>query len=199
MMIVSDLHLEKGSSLAARGHLVPPYDTAATLAALRRAIEHHRPRLVIALGDSFHDSRGPERMAPDDRRALAGLQAGRTWVWVAGNHDGNLCRSLSGDHAETFEDSGVVFRHEPTTKPDLPEVAGHFHPSARIRALGRTIRRKCFVSGSNRLVLPAFGAFTGGLNIRDAAFSGLFGSDCLVHMLGSNRVYTVARHQCLPD
>ena len=113
-LVVADLHLEKGSSFAARGVLLPPYDTAATLALLGRVIARHAPRRVIALGDSFHDGGGPARVMPQDRAALAELQRGREWVWIAGNHDPDPAQDIGGVFAESVSLGPLTFRHEPT-------------------------------------------------------------------------------------
>ncbi len=195
--MVADLHLEKGSAYAARGVMLPPYDTAATLAALAAVIARHRPAHVIALGDSFHDRDGGERLSASDRAALKELQRGREWSWVAGNHDPGRIADVGGRFVESLRVGPLTFRHEASGQGH--EVAGHFHPVARISARGRSIRRRCFASSRRCLVLPAFGAFTGGLNIRDLVFERLLGADFLAHMLGTDRLYSFAAARCLPD
>jgi len=132
VLVVADLHFEKGSSFAARGMLLPPYDTAATLAALGRAVARYRPQLVIALGDSFHDTGGPARLGADDRAALLDLQRGRDWIWVAGNHDPDPARDIGGVFARSVALGPLTFRHEPTCGAADGEIAGHLHPSARV-------------------------------------------------------------------
>jgi DNA ligase-associated metallophosphoesterase len=198
-LIVSDLHLEKGSGFAARGVFLPPYDTAETLAALSAAIRRYRPARVISLGDSFHDEGALTRIAPRDRSALEILQHGRDWLWITGNHDAALKGMLPGDHADVLEENGLRFVHEPTKKPKGPEIAGHLHPCAKVRARGRGVRRRAFVSCGSRLVMPAFGAFTGGLNIRDHAIEGLFPRGFLAFVLGEGRTYVIPQSSCLPD
>jgi len=169
LLVVSDLHLEKGSSFAARGVLLPPYDTVATLARLSAVIARHVPRTVIALGDSFHDRDAHQRLSAPDRQAIAALQARRDWIWIAGNHDPALPRDIGGAVASEVAIGGIVFRHEPTGAAG--EIAGHLHPKARVTTRGRTVERRCFASDGMRAVMPAFGAYTGGLNIRDPAFA----------------------------
>lgn len=193
LLIVADLHFEKGSAFARRGQLLPPYDTRETLARLAELIDRFDPATVIALGDSFHDTDGPTRMAPSDRSALACLQAGRMWIWIAGNHDPMAPAALAGDHADELAIGRLVFRHEPGDRPAAGEIAGHLHPAARVWARGRSVRRRCFVGDGERLIVPAFGAYTGGFNILDQAFAGLFGRTPTAFVLGNDRVYAVRR------
>jgi hypothetical protein len=195
LLVVSDLHLEKGSSFAARGVLLPPYDTAATLGRLAAVIARHDPRIVIALGDSFHDRAAHERLSATDRDAMAALRAGRDWIWISGNHDPALPRDLGGTVADEVAIGPITFRHEPTGA--VGEVAGHLHPKARVTARGRAMERRCFASDGMRAVMPAFGAFAGGLNIRDAAFARVFGArHFTAHLIGDNRVHAIAASRC---
>jgi DNA ligase-associated metallophosphoesterase len=199
LLAVADLHLEKGSSLAAWGVLLPPYDTAATLARLTGLIERYRPRVVAALGDSFHDRRGPTRLADTDRAAIRNLQRGRDWLWLTGNHDPDPAEGIGGRFLATLAVGGITFRHEPTEKAS-GEIAGHLHPVARVARRGRAVSRRCFAGDHRRLVMPAFGAYAGGLNVRDAAFARLFRTLAFTaHMLGQRRLYPVAARQCLSD
>jgi len=193
LLIVADLHLEKGSSFARRGQLLPPYDTRETLARLGCLIERFAPATVVALGDSFHDVEGPLRMAPDDHSALARLQNGRTWVWIAGNHDPSAPEALAGEHVDSLAIGRIVLRHEPQAGAAPGEIAGHLHPAARVVGRGRSVRRRCFVGDGERLVVPAFGAYTGGLNILESAFAGLFARPPTAYVLGNDRVYAVRR------
>jgi hypothetical protein len=193
LLVVADLHFEKGSSFARRGQLVPPYDTAETLSCLTRLIERHDPKVVVALGDSFHDEDGAGRMAPRDVDALVALQRGRTWIWIAGNHDPAPPQGLAGDHLDSLAVGRLIFRHEPSAGEATGEIAGHLHPAARVAGRGRTVRRRCFVGDGERLVLPAFGAYAGGLNILDEAFAGLFARPLRAYVLGKDRVYAVGR------
>ncbi len=148
LLVVSDLHLEKGSSFAARGVLLPPYDTAATLGRLAAVIARHDPRMVIALGDSFHDRTAHERLASSDREALGALQARRDWIWISGNHDPALPSDLGGVVASEVAIGPIVFRHEPTGA--FGEIAGHLHPKARVPTRGRTMERRCFAIAASR-------------------------------------------------
>ncbi len=200
LLVVADLHLEKGSAFAKRGVLLPPYDTATTLARLAHLIERYAPRLVIALGDSFHDGHGPARMSGGDRAALAGLQRGRDWIWIAGNHDPDLPDGIGGHFADCLALGLLMFRHQPSPDACDGEIAGHLHPLARVAQRGRAVRRRCFASDGRRLVMPAFGAYAGGLNVRDRAIMALFGTLAFTaHMLGERRLYAVAAARCLPD
>jgi DNA ligase-associated metallophosphoesterase len=200
LLVVADLHLEKGSAFAARGVLLPPYDTATTLARLAMLVERYAPRLVIALGDSFHDGGGPSRMADISRTALKALQRGRDWVWIAGNHDPDPADGIGGRFADTVALGALTFRHEPSPQPCDGEIAGHLHPLARVARRGRAVSRRCFASDGRRVVMPAFGAFAGGLNVRDRAFADVFGDHAFTaHMLGSARLYAIAAQRCLQD
>ncbi len=200
LLAVADLHLEKGSSFAARGVLLPPYDTATTLARLARLIERYAPRLVIALGDSFHDGGGPARMDGVSRVALKALQHGRDWVWIAGNHDPAPADNIGGRFADILALGALAFRHEPSSQPSEGEIAGHLHPLARVARRGRAVSRRCFASNGRRLLMPAFGAYAGGLNVRDRAIVSLFGAlSFTAHMLGAGRLYAVPAARCLAD
>jgi DNA ligase-associated metallophosphoesterase len=200
LLVVADLHLEKGSAFAVRGVLLPPYDTAETLTRLAALIAHFAPRRVIALGDNFHDGGGAARMAGSDRAALMALQRGRDWIWIAGNHDPEPAENVGGDFVEALALGPLTFRHEPTAEPHAGEIAGHLHPVARVARRGRAVSRRCFAGDGERLVMPAFGAYAGGLNVRDRAFARLFGTRSFTaHMLGENRIYAVAGVRCLAD
>jgi len=200
MLIVADLHLEKGSAFAKRGVLLPPYDTATTLLRLADLLHRHAPLRVVALGDSFHDGDGPRRMSSADGNSLRGLQSGRDWIWIAGNHDVDLPRDIGGDFAGSLALGPVIFRHLPSAGVADGEVAGHLHPVARVAQRGRSVSRRCFTSDGRRLVMPAFGAYAGGLNIRDDAFFGLFGTLAYTAlMIGEQRLYALSAARCLPD
>jgi len=195
LLAVADLHFEKGSSFARRGMLLPPYDTAATLARLAVLIPRYAPRTVIALGDSFHDGGGPARLSQPDRATLADLQRGRDWIWIAGNHDPDVTTEVAGIFAQYVTLGPLTFRHEPTG--EVGEIAGHLHPSARIVWRGRSVVRRCFAADAYRAVMPAFGAYTGGLSIRHQAFAMVFGaSEFTAHVLGDQRVYRFSSAHC---
>jgi DNA ligase-associated metallophosphoesterase len=200
LLAVADLHLEKGSSFARRGMLLPPYDTAATLARLAQAVSHHQPKTVVALGDNFHDGEGASRMADTDRAMLRGLQKGRDWIWITGNHDPEPMPGIGGAFAATLALGPLLFRHELNRDSADGEIAGHLHPMACVAQRGRAVRRRCFAADGKRLVMPAFGSYAGGLNIRDRAFAGLFDRAALVaHMLGAQRIYAIGAARCLAD
>jgi uncharacterized protein len=195
VLVVSDLHLEKGSSFAARGVLLPPYDTVATLGRLASVVAHHDPKTVIALGDSFHDRAAHERLSAADREAIAALQAQRDWIWISGNHDPALPSNLGGTIADEVAIGPIVFRHEPTGS--VGEIAGHLHPKARVATRARWLERRCFASDGERVVMPAFGAYTGGLSIRDDAFSKIFPSMAfMAHVIGDVRLHAIAASRC---
>ena len=195
LLVVSDLHLEKGSSFAMRGVLLPPYDTIATLSRLAAVISRHNPRIIIALGDSFHDRTAHGRLSAEDRDGLSALQSGRDWSWISGNHDPALPRDLGGTVADEVAIGPVTFRHEPTGAQG--EIAGHLHPKARVSTRGRSMERRCFASDGMRAVMPAFGAYAGGLSIRDAAFAKIFPQNGFIaHLLGDRRVHAIAASRC---
>jgi DNA ligase-associated metallophosphoesterase len=199
LLAVADLHLEKGSSFASRGVLLPPYDTAATLERLSAVVARYQPRVVVALGDNFHDGRGPARLADTDRAALLGLQRGRDWIWLTGNHDPEPAENIGGRFVTTLKVGAVTFRHDPT-EDGQAEIAGHLHPVARVSRYGRTVSRRCFAADHGRIVMPAFGAYTGGLNVRDRAFAAVFRTlSFTAHVLGEQQIYAVAGKHCLPD
>lgn len=193
LLVVADLHFEKGSSAARKGQFLPPYDTQETLIRLAEVIEKYEPANIVALGDSFHDDDAGSRFSSENATALEILQEGRRWTWVTGNHDPAIQARFGGEIVDAIEISGVTLRHAPSTAPTTHEIAGHLHPAARVSLYGHSVRRPCFVGNGRRLVLPAFGVFTGGLNVLDDAFGPLFGSDGMnVIMLGQEGVYPVA-------
>jgi len=195
-LLVADLHLEKAAHFAGRGSFLPPYDTRETLARLARAVARYRPRHVVALGDSFHSSRGALDITGDDLETLLSLQAGRTWIWVTGNHDPEIAGRVGGVVVDELEMGGILLRHEPACTDPRPQVAGHMHPVARLARSGTSVRRRCFVGDGQRVVMPAFGAFTGGLDILDKAFAPVFPETTVlaVLMLGDTGLYPVPRH-----
>ena len=190
-LIVADLHLEKGSSFARRGMLLPPYDTAATLARLASVVAHWRPRVVIALGDSFHDVDGPNRLAAGDLEKLSALQAGRDWIWISGNHDPEIPDRVAGERTAEVRLGALTLRHEPSGRDGHGEIAGHLHPVAVIGG-----RRRAFVTDGLRLVAPAFGAYAGGLNLHHPAIARLFSGRRVAHVIGKDGVYAVCASRC---
>ncbi|MFC0384023.1 ligase-associated DNA damage response endonuclease PdeM [Muricoccus vinaceus] len=190
-LIVSDLHLEKGSHFAARGFFVPPYDTRETLAKLALAVRRHGPSRLILLGDSFHDALGCQRMAPSDCAALTRiLAAASEVVWVLGNHDPIAPVGLPGIAVNTFSDGPLTFRHEADPRA-AGELSGHFHPKATLATRAGPVSRPCFATDARRVILPAFGAYTGGLDMRDPALGRLFPRGGRVFLLGPDRLYSV--------
>ena len=198
-LIVADLHLEKGSSYAARGQMLPPYDTRETLRRLEAEVVALAPAMVILLGDTFHDRRSEGRLAADDAARLRGLATGRTLVWVIGNHDADGPQALPGEAVDEIGLGSLTFRHEPQAGAQAGEVAGHLHAAASVRAPRGSVRRRCFVTDGERVVLPAFGAYAGGLNVLDAAFDGLFVRPPLTGALGADRVRAVGWRQLAGD
>jgi DNA ligase-associated metallophosphoesterase len=183
MLAAADLHLEKGFAYAARGQLLPPYDTSETLSRLEREVTALDPAVIVLLGDSFHDRRAEDRLSPAATERLAALARGRTLVWVVGNHDADGPRGLAGEVVMALQVGRLTLRHEPQPHPGA-EAAGHLHPSAKVATRGRTVRRPCFLTDGERVILPAFGAYAGGLNVRNAAFANLFAQRPLAVTLG---------------
>lgn len=180
LLAIADLHLEKGSALAARGSLVPPYDTRATLERLTRLVRLYRPERLLLLGDSFHDPKGAARLGAAEREALAALSRLTAITWLAGNHDPGT--------AEEVHEPPLTFRHVP--RGETGEVAGHLHPKAAVTVRGAWVARPCFVADSRRVLLPAFGAYTGGLDVRDPAIRSLFPRGARVFLLGKDRLFS---------
>ena len=198
-LIVSDLHLEKGSAFAVRGQMLPPYDTHAALAKLEALIERLEPEIVVSLGDSFHDSGGPVRMAERDRALLQRMIGACDWIWIEGNHDSKSAEPLGGVVRSKLRFGALTLVHEPTDGASPGEIAGHLHPCAKVAGRGRSVRRRCFATDGVRLVMPAFGAFTGGLNIRDEAFDAIFPEGAMALVLGRDRVLPAPQERLLGD
>jgi DNA ligase-associated metallophosphoesterase len=188
-LIVADLHFEKASSFARHGRHLPPYDTVTTLARLEALLERLRPSRVICLGDSFHDIEAGDRMSGGDTARLQSLCASTDWIWVNGNHDPAIPTHFGGRSVESLETEGVTFRHAMDKNEPAVEISGHFHPKATIPARGRHLTRPCFVYDERRIVLPAFGAFTGGLNVGDSAFFPRFPEGFHVAVLGQRKLH----------
>lgn len=194
LLAVADLHFEKGSAFAARtGQMLPPYDTHATLARLGEVAERLQPKTIVCLGDNFHDGDGPARLDQTAKRAITALMRKRRFVWIEGNHDAASALQLGGECAPEFAIDPLVFRHEPKRgRAGAGELSGHLHPVARVMTRVKRLRRRCFVSDGTRCVLPAFGAYTGGLDVFDDAFAGLFPRGFQAYLLGRDRVYPFA-------
>ncbi len=199
-MIVSDLHFEKGSAFARRGVLLPPYDTRETLMRLESVVKKYAPERVIVLGDSLHDREGFERIDFEDLMRIYELQSKRDWIWLKGNHDPSIPDQLGGTALDQFESDGLTFRHEPVCGAGDYEIAGHLHPVAKISRKGRSLRRRCFIHNENSLVVPAFGSYTGGLNILEDAFQDYFdGRLPAIWMLGEGDVFQVPVNHLIGD
>lgn len=198
-LIVSDVHFEKGASFARRGQMLPPYDTHAALLKLTDLMLRLQPDTIVSLGDSFHDRLGPVTMDGRDRELLQLLMSRCDWVWVEGNHDGKAPETLGGVARNVLHVGGLVLRHEPTEGVAPGEIAGHLHPCAKVSGRGRSVRRRCFAFDGERLVMPAFGKFTGGLNLRDEAFEPLFPNGAFALVLGKDRVLPAAGDRLLAD
>lgn len=200
LLAVADLHLEKGSSYAvAARKLLPRHDTRQTLAALAKLIDALKPATVVCLGDSFHDRAAVERLPADDRQEIERLTAATRFVWIAGNHDPAPPPAGWGEVAEEIDEAPLVFRHEAQFGPVTGEVSGHFHPVAVLTVRGRGFRRRCFLTDGHRLILPAFGAYSGGLNARDPAIAQLFPDDYDALLVGRDAVRRLSWRQLRPE
>ena len=163
-LLVADLHLEKASWYAAGGQFLPPYDSHATLTALAGQVERSGAQRLYCLGDSFHDRFGCDRLPEEARSLLLNLTSAVDWMWIVGNHDPGFADHCGGTLAEEAEVAGIILRHEAEPRESRPEMSGHFHPKLRLHLRGRQVSRRCFVASDNKLILPAFGALTGGLD-----------------------------------
>jgi len=191
LLAIADLHLEKGSEFAMRGRLLPPYDSDETLRLIAVLTEELRPERVICLGDSFHDRKAVNRLPRAIGDRIAGLASERDWIWIAGNHDPAPPEGWGGRVAAEFAEGPLRFRHEATLEArPAGEISGHYHPKAGISWRGRRVVGRCFVEDGRRLVLPAFGAYAGGLDARDAAIAGLFPDGYRVHILGRQKLHS---------
>ncbi len=194
LLAVADLHLEKGSWYGMRtGQLLPPYDTRATLARLAQAIEETRPRIVLCVGDSFHDGEAAARVdAADAAEIMRLVGAAQDWIWITGNHDPAPPRQWGGQASIELAFGPLVFRHQALALPLTDtggEVSGHYHPVASLVVRGRGLRRRCFLTDGMRLILPSFGAYAGGLNARDAAVAAIFGGPYDALAIGASTVH----------
>jgi uncharacterized protein len=188
-LLVADLHLEKGTSLARRGVHLPPYDTRESLLQLKSAIASANPRRLIFLGDSFHDGEARDRIDAEDLRQLRAITAAVETIWITGNHDPKPPGDIGGIIAEEIMLGPVALRHAPRALgPQESEIAGHLHPAAAVHARGHRIRCRCFIADHRRMIMPAFGSYTGALSVRHGAFEGLF-SDWSVWMIGGKAIH----------
>ncbi len=195
LLAIADLHLEKGSACAVRGQLVPPWDSHATLARVAALVRQHAPRILVAVGDSFHDTHAVSRLSDADAAVLASIGQASRIVWVRGNHDPMPPEGVAGQACEVFAAEGVVFRHQALSRRDEPapgEVSGHFHPKARVETRAGEIVRPCFMVDANRIMLPSFGAYTGGLDVRSPPIARHFRQGGHAYLLGRDRVFCFA-------
>jgi DNA ligase-associated metallophosphoesterase len=191
LLAVADLHFEKGSAAAARGSLLPPWDTRVTLDRLAALLHRHAPRMVVAVGDSFHDAAGVSRLLAADAARLAAMTAAADFVWVLGNHDPIPPEGIGGIAVPEWRAGPLVFRHQAAAGA-MGEISGHFHPKAQVPVQGTLVSRPCFVADARRVLLPALGAYTGGLDVRDAAIARLFPRGGRVFLLGRERLFSFA-------
>lgn len=200
LLAVADLHFEKGSSYAVNAlKLLPRHDTRQTLSTLARLIETLKPETVICLGDSFHDRGAIERLPAVERAEIERLTRLASFVWIAGNHDPAPPPGSWGRVAEEIADGPLTFRHEAQFGFATGEVSGHYHPVAALTVRGRGIRRRCFLTNGHRVILPAFGAYTGGLNALDPAITQLFPDDYDALLVGRDAVRRLSWRQLRPD
>jgi DNA ligase-associated metallophosphoesterase len=165
-LLVADLHLEKASWYARLGQFLPPYDSHATLVSLAEEVDRSGATRLYCLGDSFHDRFGCERLPASSRALLEELTGRLDWTWIVGNHDPGFADHCGGRIVEEAEVGGILLRHEARADEARPEISGHFHPKLRLSMNGRRISRRCFVASDRKLILPAFGSLTGGLDVR---------------------------------
>ncbi len=197
-LIVSDLHFEKGSSFAARGAFLPPYDTRTTLNRVGALIQRYQPKRVISLGDAFHDRDAEFRMDQCDAALLTGMLEQADWLWILGNHDPEPSARFAAASEVEAQIGSLIFRHEPLPGDQVGEIAGHLHPCARVVSEGRVLRRRCFAADGVRLIMPAFGAYTGGLNVLDDAFVRIF-CNMTAWVLGAKGVYPIGVDRLTAD
>lgn len=186
-LLVADLHLEKASSYAMAGQFLPPYDSRATLEELARLARRCDAHAIYCLGDNFHDDGGEARLEPEAAALLRQLTASYDWHWIVGNHDPGIGAGWGGQLHDEMHINGIVLRHEADPADRTPELSGHFHPKYRQQVRGRLVSRRCFVRSAHKLILPAFGALTGGLDADDSAIAtacGGFATEALVPAAG---------------
>ena len=163
-LLVADLHLEKASWFARLGQFLPPYDSVATLTALFELVHSTGVRRLYCLGDSFHDRFGCDRLPEQARELLSAMTEALEWTWIVGNHDPGFADHCGGTLVEEADVAGIILRHEAVRGDLRPEISGHFHPKLRVNVRGRHVSRRCFVASATKLILPAFGSLTGGLD-----------------------------------
>ena len=190
-LIVSDLHFEKGSSFATKGIFLPPHDTTATIEKLANACNTFTPETILFLGDVFHDTSSLKRMQPENRATLQSILDQHKIIWVEGNHDSGHAPEGITCH-EHYQIDTITFTHIATDSHD-PEISGHYHPSVKFKHKGQKVRRPCFITDPNKIILPSFGALTGGLDITDPVYTGIIGNDFDIYALGHKNVHAVPK------
>lgn len=198
LLVVADLHIEKGRSIGL--HLrrpLPPYDTRETLRRLSAAVVCYKPRTIVCLGDSFHDANALLSLEPTDRDAINLLAIDKRWIWITGNHDPFVPAGMGGEVVDQLKIGSLVFKHNYDGGTGV--VIGHFHPVAATMLGGRLLRRRCFVATKQVLIMPAFGSYTGGLNIRHPTLANLIGTEPDVFMLGAHGVHPIDRSRLISD
>ena len=168
-LLVSDLHLEKASAFALFGQMLPPYDSVSTLQDIAALCSKYSPAKIISLGDNFHDDDGEHRLAEDAAALLVDLTRDTEWIWITGNHDRAVSGIWGGKAFDALTLGGITLRHETKAGDPHPEISGHFHPKFRQILRGRMVKRRCFLKTPRKMIMPAFGALTGGLDVQDAA------------------------------
>jgi DNA ligase-associated metallophosphoesterase len=187
-LLVADLHLEKASWFALAGQFLPPYDSHATLTALAAEVERTRATRLYCLGDSFHDAFGCDRLDASARELLTSLTSQLDWTWIVGNHDPGFADHCGGRIADEIELGGILLRHEAQRTESRPEISGHFHPKLRVHLRGRQVSRRCFVTSASKIIMPAFGSLTGGLDAHHPAILGSVGAKAAALVPVSNRL-----------
>ncbi len=187
-LLVADLHLEKASWYAKLGQFLPPYDSQATLSALTELVDRTGAEQLYCLGDSFHDRFGCDRLPANARALLTELTAALDWTWIVGNHDPGFADHCGGRLAEEVELDGIVLRHEAVRDEPRPEMSGHFHPKLRLHLKGRNVSRRCFVASATKLIFPAFGSLTGGLDAHHPEILGNVGRNAAALVPVSDRL-----------
>jgi len=187
-LLVADLHLEKASWFARFGQFLPPYDSHATLTALAAEVERTGARRLYCLGDSFHDSFGCGRLPQSARELLTGLTSMLDWTWIVGNHDPGIADHCGGRIADEVELGGIILRHEAVRHDPRPEISGHFHPKFRMHLKGRRVSRRCFVASATKIIMPAFGSLTGGLDAHHPEILGSMGGNAAALVPVSDRL-----------
>ncbi len=188
VLLVADLHLEKASWFARLGQFLPPYDSHATLTALAAEVERTGARRLYCLGDSFHDQFGCERLPSQARDLLTDLTSRLEWSWIVGNHDPGFADHCGGHIVAEVELAGIILRHEAVRYEQRPEISGHFHPKLRVHMRGRLVSRRCFVTSATKIIMPAFGSLTGGLDAHHPEILGSVGGNAVALVPVSERL-----------